>query len=121
MANQVVVVQQPVANSGNPLMVTGIDGHRHWSTGLFDCFSDITSCLMGYFCLPCTICSVASRTGECCCMPYCVPGGTILMRNRIRTIGGIQGSACNDCMVMSCCGVCAVCQMQRELDNMGLP
>ncbi|XP_062611156.1 cornifelin homolog A-like [Saccostrea cucullata] len=116
-----VVVQQPTAGSGNPLMVTGIEGHRDWSTGLFDCFDDLKSCLLGFFCLPCTVCSVASRTGECCCMPYCVQGGTVVLRSRIRTIGGIQGTACMDCVILSLLGPCAVCQMQRELDNMGVP
>ncbi|XP_061177272.1 placenta-specific gene 8 protein-like [Saccostrea echinata] len=116
-----IVVQQPSVIPDNRLMVTTIEGHRQWSTGLFDCFSDIKTCIIGYFCLPCTLCNLASRTGECCCMPYFVSGGTVVMRSRIRTIGGIQGSACNDCMVLSCCVPCAVCQMQRELNNMGVP
>nr|XP_022293808.1 protein claret segregational-like isoform X3 [Crassostrea virginica] len=85
-----VVIQQPTGTTNKALMVTGIEGHRNWSTGLLDCFDDFSSCLMGFFCLPCTVCTVASRTGECCCMPYCVPGGTVVMRTRIRTIGGIQ-------------------------------
>lgn len=33
----------------------------------------------------------------------------------------LQGSACNDFCALACCGPCAVCQMQRELDNMGVP
>mmetsp|Transcript_43567 Transcript_43567/g.69668 ORF Transcript_43567/g.69668 Transcript_43567/m.69668 type:complete len:121 (+) Transcript_43567:143-505(+) len=116
-----VVIQQPTGTTNNALMVTGIEGHRNWSTGLLDCFDDFSSCLMGFFCLPCTVCTVASRTGECCCMPYFVPGGTVVMRTRIRTIGGIQGSACSDCVALSFCGACAICQMQRELNNMGVP
>lgn len=117
-----VIVQQPTAGgTGNPLMVSTIEGHRNWTTGLFDCFTDIKSCILGYFCLPCTVCNVATRTGECCCMPFFVPGGTVVMRTRIRTLGGIQGSACNDFCALACCGPCAVCQMQRELDNMGVP
>ena len=31
-----------------------------------------------------------------------------------------QGSICTDCLTMSFCGLCAICQMQRELDAMGL-
>ncbi|XP_062611147.1 placenta-specific gene 8 protein-like [Saccostrea cucullata] len=116
-----VVVQQPSTIPDTRLIVTSIEGHRKWSTGLFDCCSDIKSCLIGNFCFPCAVCNLASRTGECCLMPFCVSGGTVLMRSRIRTIGGIQGSACNDCMVLTCCGPCGVCQMQRELDNMGVP
>ncbi|XP_062611144.1 cornifelin homolog A-like [Saccostrea cucullata] len=116
-----VVVQQPTGVQDNRLMVTDILGHRQWSTGLFDCFSDIKMCLLGLCCTPCVLCHVASRTGECCCMPHCILGGSVILRSRIRTIGGIQGSACNDCIVLSHCGPCAVCQMERELDNMGVP
>jgi len=32
-----------------------------------------------------------------------------------------QGSMCNDCMVVACCGPCAACQEARELTNMGVP
>ncbi|XP_033739636.1 cornifelin-like [Pecten maximus] len=114
----VVVTTQP--QPGNGLMVTDFTGHRHWSTGLFGCFDDIPSCLLTFFCLPCMECKQASRIGECCCMPYCVPGGSLAMRARIRTAGGIQGSVTNDCMTLACCGPCAVCQMDRELTNMGV-
>ena len=32
-----------------------------------------------------------------------------------------QGSMCDDCMVIGCCGPCAACQEARELNNMGIP
>ncbi|XP_021362900.1 cornifelin-like [Mizuhopecten yessoensis] len=101
-------------------MLTDIQGHRDWTTGLCDCFADIPICLLTWWCLVCVECKNASRLGECCCMPYCVPGGTINVRSRLRTIGGIHGSVCNDCMTLACCGPCAVCQMSREMDNMGI-
>ncbi|KAL3882244.1 hypothetical protein ACJMK2_028606 [Sinanodonta woodiana] len=111
-------MQAPITSQ--PMVVGNVMGHREWSTGLFDCFSDCGTCLMGYFCLPCTMCTIASKQGDCACMPFCVPGAMVALRARIRTLGGIRGSICNDCLVMSFCGGCAVCQLHRELNNMGL-
>ncbi|CAC5376202.1 unnamed protein product [Mytilus coruscus] len=74
-----------------------------------------------FFCYPCAVCNLASRTGECFCAPACVPGGEIILRNRIRSVGGIRGSMCDDCCVILCCGPCAACQEARELNNMGVP
>ena len=42
-SNVTVVVNQPTAQS-NQLMATTLDGHRTWTTGLFDCFSDMANC-----------------------------------------------------------------------------
>lgn len=112
------LTNQPGAQGG--MMIGTIDGHRDWTSGVFDCFSDFKSCLMTWLCLPCTMCNIASRTGECACMPFFVPGAMIALRARIRTLGGITGSIFNDCLVMSFCGQCATCQMARELDAMGL-
>jgi len=42
-SNVTVVVNQPTAQS-NQLMATSLDGSRTWTTGLFDCFSDIGTC-----------------------------------------------------------------------------
>ncbi|XP_041354009.1 placenta-specific gene 8 protein-like [Gigantopelta aegis] len=95
-------------------------GTRDWNAGLCGCMSDCKSLLCTYFGLPCMLCDLSRRTEECVCMTCCVPGGLIALRARIRTMGGIQGSVCKDCMVVSCCGPCSVCQMSRELDNMGL-
>ncbi|KAK3577422.1 hypothetical protein CHS0354_032267 [Potamilus streckersoni] len=171
----------PTIVQPSPKLIGTVEGSRDWKSGLFGCFSDCKSLILTYCCLPCAICSISSRTGECICMPYFVPGGLIALRARIRTLGGIrgsiccdcmalyfcgmctictttttttatdvtltllllvvlhvqveigpfnyvpinvvlfsQGSICSDCMALSFCGMCAVCQMQRELDNMGL-
>ncbi|WAR06814.1 PLAC8-like protein [Mya arenaria] len=113
----VVVTEQPGARQ---MLIGSVQGHRDWDSGLFSCFSDCKSLLMTYFCLPCAICNISTRAGECMCMAWCVTGGLIALRARIRTLGGIQGSICNDCMAMSFCGMCGICQMQRELEAMGL-
>ncbi|KAK7480200.1 hypothetical protein BaRGS_00028585 [Batillaria attramentaria] len=111
------VVNQP--QSGQ--LLVQLEGHRDWSTGLCGCFTDCGSCLCTYCCLPCMMCRLASRLNECPLMPYCVPGGGLIaMRTKVRTMGGIQGSICNDCMATTCCGPCVVCQLSREMDNMGL-
>lgn len=43
-SNVTVVVNQPTAATQNQLMVTTLDGNRTWTTGLFDCFSDMATC-----------------------------------------------------------------------------
>ena len=41
--NMTVVVNQPTQQT-NPLITTTFRGHRRWTTGLFDCFSNISNC-----------------------------------------------------------------------------
>ncbi|XP_061185595.1 PLAC8-like protein 1 [Saccostrea echinata] len=120
MTTNVVVVQQPMAVNNNSLMVTGINGHREWTTGLCEC-DDKRKCLVGCCCVLCSLCSLARRTGECPLMAYYVLGGLTLLRSRIRTIGGIKGTVSNDNMIMKWCCPCGVLQMERELENMGIP
>ncbi|KAF5902461.1 cornifelin A-like, partial [Clarias magur] len=40
-----------------------------WSSGLFDCFSDMGTCFCGMCCLPCLQCKTVSDFGWCFCMP----------------------------------------------------
>ncbi|XP_052811645.1 placenta-specific gene 8 protein-like [Mya arenaria] len=115
--NTIVVNQQPV---GRQMLIGPVHGHRDWDSGICACFSDCNSLIMTYCCLACAICNISIRAGECMFMPWCVPGGLIALRARIRTLGGIEGSICSDCMAMSCFPLCAICQMQRELEAMGL-
>ncbi|XP_033739641.1 placenta-specific gene 8 protein-like isoform X3 [Pecten maximus] len=114
-----VIIVQPQSTTNRDILGP-VQGHRGWSTGLCGCFSDCVSCLLTLCCLPCMECRNASRLGECCCLPYCCLGASMAMRARLRTLGGIQGSICDDCCVVTCCPMCAVCQMSRELDNMGV-
>ncbi|XP_076079118.1 placenta-specific gene 8 protein-like [Mytilus galloprovincialis] len=120
-SNVTVVVNQPTLQHDQLMGTTTLDGHRTWSTGLFDCFSDMANCVFTCCCYPFAVCNLASRLGECFCAPACVPGGDIILRNRIRSVGGIKGSMCDDCLVIVCCGPCAACQEARELTNMGIP
>ncbi|XP_063404133.1 cornifelin homolog [Mytilus trossulus] len=118
MFNQPIVQQPQMQN--NPLMVTGFEGHREWTTDLFDCCAEPNTFLLTCMCYPCSICYLGSRIGETMCMPLFVPASDITLRNKIRTVGGIKGSMCNDCATVLFCGQCAACQEHRELTNMGV-
>ncbi|XP_060752130.1 placenta associated 8, tandem duplicate 2 [Tachysurus vachellii] len=82
-----------------------------FQTNLFDCCSDCSTCLCGYFCLPCLGCSIASDMGECCLCGLGMP-----IRSVYRTKYNIKGSMCNDYMIASCCMPCATCQLKRDID-----
>lgn len=43
-SNVTVVVNQPTLQHDQLMVTTTLDGHRTWSTGLFDCFSDMANC-----------------------------------------------------------------------------
>ncbi|KAK2141885.1 hypothetical protein LSH36_1026g00048 [Paralvinella palmiformis] len=72
-----------------------VTGQRPWSSGLCDCFTDCSSCCLGFWCLPCLSCKVSVRLGEHCCVPYCVVGGLLAMRTKLRANNNIQVSATN--------------------------
>eukprot|EP00918_Siedleckia_nematoides_P007685 GHVU01016673.1.p1 GENE.GHVU01016673.1~~GHVU01016673.1.p1 ORF type:complete len:121 (-),score=4.20 GHVU01016673.1:712-1074(-) len=108
-----VVTHQPGQMSGHPLIQPAPQNQRHFSTGLFDC-SDIGTCVYGYFCHWCHMCSVAERLEEHCCTTLHV-SSRVALRTKLRTMYGITGTVCDDCMMMTCCGPFAVCQMDREL------
>ncbi|XP_064629392.1 placenta-specific gene 8 protein-like [Lineus longissimus] len=95
-------------------------GTREMSSGLFGCLGDIKSCCYGYFCMPCLMCSNASRLGEHQCVSICCPGGQVALRTKLRTQYGIQGSICSDSCAVAFCGACFECQTARELDHVGL-
>ncbi|XP_015254114.1 PREDICTED: cornifelin [Cyprinodon variegatus] len=84
-----------------------------WSTSVFDCCDDCVICLCGAF-IPCILgCNVARDNGESCCLPF-LPGALIALRTSIRNKNNIEGSVCNDWLVMACLPLCGLCQMARE-------
>ncbi|XP_045199215.2 placenta-specific gene 8 protein-like [Mercenaria mercenaria] len=115
-----VITVQPGFGTDQGKLLIPLAGNRAWSSGLFDCFEDISNCLFIAFCTPCAQSQIASRMGENCCVTCCVPGAMIALRQKLRTLGGIQGTLFNDCLVLSCCGQCALCQMKREMNIMGI-
>ncbi|XP_067946604.1 placenta-specific gene 8 protein-like [Watersipora subatra] len=95
---------------------------REFSSGLMDCFSDCSSCICGFFCLTCLACKVAGRLGEnSCCVGCCLaPASWLAMRTKTRTMYGINGSICNDYCALWCCAPCVICQLDREMNHVGL-
>ncbi|GFO04007.1 placenta-specific 8 [Plakobranchus ocellatus] len=99
-----VVVQQPI-----------IQGKRGWNTGVFDCCEDAGICLCGTFCGLCLVCQVATDMNESMCVACCVPAPVTVLRTKWRTQNNIEGSIMNDCLLETCCGPCAACQLAREV------
>eukprot|EP00612_Vaucheria_litorea_P003944 CAMPEP_0171461372 /NCGR_PEP_ID=MMETSP0945-20130129/5847_1 /TAXON_ID=109269 /ORGANISM="Vaucheria litorea, Strain CCMP2940" /LENGTH=125 /DNA_ID=CAMNT_0011987707 /DNA_START=41 /DNA_END=418 /DNA_ORIENTATION=- len=101
-----------------------------WSTGLFDCFSDIGSCVCVYFCPSCSYGQIVSilntgqpggACGDCgsCCV-FCLLGyfGFVVScgtRTQIRNKYGLREEPCSDCLVHFLCLACALCQDFREV------
>ncbi|KAL4221096.1 hypothetical protein ACF0H5_019357 [Mactra antiquata] len=92
---------------------------RDWKTGMCSCES-----------------GNSSRVGLCCCWCYhkymipirlgetpfmgLIPCATFGLRVKVRTLFGIKGSIVQDFFSTLFCEPCAVCQMSRELDHIGL-
>ncbi|XP_056398717.1 cornifelin homolog B-like [Hyla sarda] len=102
------ISSQPLTMPGNAISTS------QWNSKVSDCCEDMGICCCGTF-VPCILaCKVASDYGECCCLPFL--GGAILaMRTGIRERHHIPGSICNDCVCLTFCGPCTLCQMAREL------
>ncbi|KAK6134295.1 hypothetical protein DH2020_031918 [Rehmannia glutinosa] len=96
----------PIQPSPLPVQ-NGIPGP--WSTGLCDCFSDVSnSCgasgaLYGL---------IAYLTG-CACIYSC------FYRSRMRSQYMLAEDPCTDCLIHFCCEYCALCQEYRELQHRG--
>ncbi|XP_071834727.1 placenta-specific gene 8 protein-like [Apostichopus japonicus] len=112
MTTTTVITNQPMTAGG-----VVVRQEREWSTGLCGCFEDITSCLCAFCLLPCMECWLASHADEFVCLPLCVPAASIAVRTKIRTLYGIRGSICEDCLYVSLCAPCALAQTKREIDN----
>ncbi|KAE8593603.1 hypothetical protein XENTR_v10019214 [Xenopus tropicalis] len=105
------------AISSQPQAVPGCTNSNtnRWNSDVFDCCQDLGICLCGTFLPLCLACKVAQDYGECCCLP--VLNGTIIaMRTGIRERYQIPGTICNDCVCLTFCGPCTLCQMARELN-----
>lgn len=123
------VGSQPPAPGGympTPATQKALVGPQEWSTGLFDCFADWSTCCYGYWCLPCLYgetlehfegggccspCCIYYLLMSCCCMS-CFAGNS---RKRIREKYSLPEEPCSDCCVHCWCTQCAVCQEAREI------
>ncbi|KAI3685553.1 hypothetical protein L6452_34801 [Arctium lappa] len=116
------------------------DHERHWSTGLFQCTSNIKNCFTTMLCPCITFGEIAEILTEghtpwyepaalCACLgatsfvfifllwltfPY-----TCLYRLKMRRKYKLKGSLLEDCTINAFCGWCALCQQYRELDHQG--
>ncbi|KAM4703040.1 cornifelin homolog B-like [Rhinophrynus dorsalis] len=88
--------------------------HKQWSSDVFDCCQDVGICLCGAFVPLILACKVAKDYGECCCLP-CLGGAVLAMRTGLRERYQIPGTICDDCVYLTFCGPCTLCQMAREL------
>ncbi|XP_058865375.1 cornifelin homolog [Acipenser ruthenus] len=106
---EVITSQQQVSITS----YTVTNSTESWSSNVCDCCDDMGICLCGTF-VPCILsCRVAEDYGECCLLP-CLPGTMLAMRTGMREKYHIQGSICDDWVVMFCLPLCGLCQMARE-------
>ena len=98
-----------------------------WQHGLCGCFDNCGLCIISYF-VPCyTFGKNAEAVGEgcclCCCL-YTLPIANIIaafqIRGKIREQKGIEGTACNDCLMIWCCPFCALVQEAQEVQLDGM-
>ncbi|MED6180506.1 hypothetical protein PIB30_011023 [Stylosanthes scabra] len=104
-----------------------------WSTGLFDCFSDMKNCLVTCLC-PCItfgqIAEMIDRDSSSCAISGAIYAMILfffgspciyscLYRTRMRKQFLLKENLCMDFTVHFCCEPCALCQEYRELQNRG--
>ncbi|BFZ23646.1 hypothetical protein BsWGS_26685 [Bradybaena similaris] len=97
------------------------DAHseRDWSTPLCQFSGDDRPCITMCCCWPAYRYVLATRLGETPFMPL-IPCAAFALRVKIRTLFGIKGSIIKDFFTSLCCEPCAICQMTREMDKIGL-
>ncbi|CAF0766329.1 unnamed protein product [Didymodactylos carnosus] len=68
---------------------------NEWSlgNGICGCCNDLGTCCYAYWCTPCFLCKLHSRTNECLCT-WCLLGGNTALRTKVRTGFRIEGSIC---------------------------
>ncbi|XP_062113095.1 protein PLANT CADMIUM RESISTANCE 11-like [Humulus lupulus] len=105
-----------------------------WSTGLCDCFDDVSTCCLTCWC-PCVtfgrIAEMVDQGSTSCGMSgalytliMCVSGWACLYscfyRSKLRGQYFLEERPCTDCCVHCWCEQCSLCQEYRELNNHGL-
>ncbi|CAF0918221.1 unnamed protein product [Adineta ricciae] len=113
-----VHTNQPMGhgNASNPFLAPTVQ----WSVGLFDCCDNMGDCCCAWICLCCFMHSLGKSINEDSILGCCITSQIAVYRMKIRSVLHIEGSALNDCMTASCCGVCTAVQMKSELKNRGL-
>ncbi|KAJ0037632.1 hypothetical protein Pint_22355 [Pistacia integerrima] len=103
------------------------------SSGLFDCFSDCSTCCCTFWC-PCItfgqIADIVDKGNRSCCVSgalYCVVFTltgcaccySCCYRIKMRQQFMLKKSPCDECLVHFFCGPCALCQERREIKSHG--
>ncbi|XP_042485667.1 cell number regulator 10-like [Macadamia integrifolia] len=105
-----------------------------WSSGLCDCFTDLKSCCLTFWC-PCVafgqISEIVDEGSSSCVLNgaiyalilYCTGGCqfwySCCYRSKMRGLYNLEEGPCGDCLVHFCCEPCAICQEYRELESRG--
>ncbi|KAF5179036.1 Plant cadmium resistance [Thalictrum thalictroides] len=104
-----------------------------WSSGLCNCFDDISTCCLTCWC-PCItfgrIAEIVDRGSTSCgasaalyTLILCVTGCSCLYscfyRSKLRGQYFLEESPCTDCCIHCCCEECSLCQEYRELKHHG--
>ena len=95
-----------------------------WSSGLFSCFQDCTTCIITWL-VPCyTAGKNAEAVGESCllfCLAQLINPVDIIarafIRKKVRESKGIRGTMVSDLIWHWFCGPCALCQEARVLKD----
>ncbi|XP_057850215.1 protein PLANT CADMIUM RESISTANCE 2 [Cryptomeria japonica] len=103
-----------------------------WSSGLFGCFKDFSTCCVTCFCPCITFGQIAEIVDEG--STSCAFGGAVyavlcyftgfaccyscFYRKKMRVQFNLE-ETCTDCVVHWCCELCALCQEYRELKSRG--
>ncbi|XP_050414674.1 PLAC8-like protein 1 [Patella vulgata] len=98
------------------------DAHceKEWSSGLFDCRKDERrSCCFQCCCWSYLRYTLATRLGETPFMAM-IPCTAFGLRVKVRSLFSLKGTLVKDFFSTLCCEPCAICQMSRELDDIGL-
>ncbi|KAK3033657.1 hypothetical protein RJ639_034536 [Escallonia herrerae] len=104
-----------------------------WSTGLYDCWDDRSTCLVTC-CCPCiTMGQIVEivdkgttsrrRASRIYCSLNAIGWGwryAFTYRSKLRQLFSLPEAPCADFLVHSCCCVCAISQEYRELKNRGV-
>ncbi|XP_012072500.1 protein PLANT CADMIUM RESISTANCE 7 [Jatropha curcas] len=102
-----------------------------WSSGLFDCRSDVKNCCITCWCPCITFGQIAEivdkgtigckTSGAIYCVVSCLIGSvhSCIYRTKLRHQFMLEEKPCNDCLVHYFCESCALCQEYRELQSRG--
>lgn len=99
---------------------------NQWNHGLFNCFTNLSVCLMASF-LPCiTIANNAELSNTCVFITACLASVFLpclnlwimaKSRQNTRELYDISGSFVNDCLVSLFCPCCSIIQVKNQLDS----